>query len=179
VYECMRCLSVWVRVPWACGSQVATQVLHRVRRLDEPQPDGGAWRSVTPVTDASIKLELQAIIDACLWDKCQAWDLQPDGRYRLLGKSGDCVAKHPGLPRPHPESKLASGETLGLHQAVMDLTSRRVSLLENRFHSLPESWSVSITVLYCYYYCTCVSTVLVFTVHLAAGKCTPGRELTV
>lgn len=87
---------------------------------------------VTPVTDRAIQSELQSILDACLWDKRQAWDLQPDGRYRLLGISEEYLLEHPELPHPHPESKLANAEVVGLHQAIMDQTMRKVGLVGGR-----------------------------------------------
>ncbi|CAI7906568.1 unnamed protein product, partial [Closterium sp. NIES-53] len=81
---------------------------------------------VTPVEDRAIKSELQSIIDACLFDKRQAWQLQPDGRYRLMGVSQQWLSAQGGkLPKPSKENKLHRAEHLGLHQAIMDLTLRR------------------------------------------------------
>ncbi|CAI5462292.1 unnamed protein product [Closterium sp. Yama58-4] len=81
---------------------------------------------VTPVEDRAIKSELQSIIDACLFDKRQAWQLQPDGRYRLMGVSQQWLSAQGGkLPTPSKENKLHRAEHLGLHQAIMDLTLRR------------------------------------------------------
>eukprot|EP00475_Leptophrys_vorax_P033996 TRINITY_DN5432_c0_g1_i2.p1 TRINITY_DN5432_c0_g1~~TRINITY_DN5432_c0_g1_i2.p1 ORF type:complete len:504 (+),score=24.15 TRINITY_DN5432_c0_g1_i2:95-1513(+) len=81
---------------------------------------------VTPVDDRNIKNELEAIIAACLFDKRQAWQMNPDGRYRLLGVSPSWLQHHSAvLPRPPPDNKLHRAEHLGLHQAVMDLTLRR------------------------------------------------------
>ncbi|CAI6004682.1 unnamed protein product [Closterium sp. NIES-65] len=82
---------------------------------------------VTPVEDRAIKSELQSIIDACLFDKRQAWQLQPDGRYRLMGVSQQWLSAQGGkLPKPSKDNKLHRAEHLGLHQAIMDLTLRRV-----------------------------------------------------
>ncbi|CAI5986795.1 unnamed protein product, partial [Closterium sp. NIES-65] len=81
---------------------------------------------VTPVEDRAIKSELQSIIDACLFDKRQAWQLQPDGRYRLMGVSQQWLSAQGGkLPKPSKDNKLHRAEHLGLHQAIMDLTLRR------------------------------------------------------
>ncbi|CAI5938876.1 unnamed protein product, partial [Closterium sp. NIES-64] len=86
---------------------------------------------VTPVEDRAIKSELQSIIDACLFDKRQAWQLQPDGRYRLMGVSQQWLSAQGGkLPKPSKDNKLHRAEHLGLHQAIMDLTLRRVSFGE-------------------------------------------------
>ena len=85
----------------------------------------------------------QSILDACLRDRKQAWELQPDGRFRLLG----LTASHPLGAHPDPASGLSGGangtagspyagagesytllpsETEGLHQALMNQTMRRV-----------------------------------------------------
>jgi polyphosphate kinase len=46
---------------------------------------------VTPVENAGFKTRLQAVLDICLADNRQAWDLQPDGHYvqRNPGERGE------------------------------------------------------------------------------------------
>eukprot|EP00957_Ditylum_brightwellii_P067272 5105073-Ditylum_brightwellii.AAC.1 len=34
---------------------------------------------VTPITDSNLKAELQAILDICLGDRFQAWNMRVDG----------------------------------------------------------------------------------------------------
>eukprot|EP00270_Netrium_digitus_P003372 TRINITY_DN13853_c0_g1_i1.p1 TRINITY_DN13853_c0_g1~~TRINITY_DN13853_c0_g1_i1.p1 ORF type:complete len:925 (+),score=264.64 TRINITY_DN13853_c0_g1_i1:272-2776(+) len=76
---------------------------------------------VTPIEDPSLKQELQDIIEACVIDRRQAWELQEDGRYRLLGVGLDLAA-----PSPATElGRLSRAETAGLHQALMDYTLRQ------------------------------------------------------
>eukprot|EP00850_Spirogloea_muscicola_P016700 SM000137S00478 [mRNA] locus=s137:341337:347444:- [translate_table: standard] len=74
---------------------------------------------VTPIQDEAIKRELQDFLDACLADRCQAWELRSDGRYELLQGTPD-TKRQSGLGR------LASkAESLGLHSALMDVVAKQ------------------------------------------------------
>jgi polyphosphate kinase len=41
-----------------------------------------------PILDSELKARLIADLDALLSDNTQAWELQPDGRYRRLAPEG-------------------------------------------------------------------------------------------
>jgi polyphosphate kinase len=70
--------------------------------------------AVVPVEDTSLQTELKTILDLCLKDNRQAWDMQPDGTYRRRQTSpGDPIinaqevlmeqAMNRAFPRlPHP-----------------------------------------------------------------------------
>jgi polyphosphate kinase len=67
---------------------------------------------------------LQDIIEACLCDRVGAWEMQPDGRYQLLG-----VGKGAEIPRaviPDPGNRLAPrAEHIGFQGALMELAQRQ------------------------------------------------------
>jgi polyphosphate kinase len=66
---------------------------------------------VTPVAARSAREKLWEILDVLLRDRRQAWLLNGDGRYTQLS----------------PESSGDGPESLGTHQALIDLTKRRLS----------------------------------------------------
>jgi len=65
---------------------------------------------VTPVFAAGAKEKLWEVLDTCLRDHRQAWVLGSDGRYTQL----------------QPKEKGRDPETLGTHQALMNLTRARL-----------------------------------------------------
>ncbi len=70
---------------------------------------------ITPVDDPTLQERLQQIVDICLADHRQAWDMRPDGRYTqrqpLPTEGPDAVD-----PEDHPAA------VLGTQQALMELT---------------------------------------------------------
>ena len=86
------------------------RVLHRLGRLDVPQPVD-RLEVVVPVTARSGRERLWEILDVSLRDQRQAWLMESDGSYRQLR------AQTPG----------EGPEGLGTHQTLIDLTRRRLS----------------------------------------------------
>jgi polyphosphate kinase len=69
----------------------------------------------TPITNDVLKAQLQALLDACLSDGVNAWELQPDGRYHK-----PCVscADHVGFG----DDRLAvRAKEVGLHSALIEV----------------------------------------------------------
>ena len=66
--------------------------------------------AVTPVEDPTLQAQLWQILEICLQDRRQAWEMLPDGRYRQL--------------RPPPGA--TGPAAVGTHRALMELTLRSV-----------------------------------------------------
>jgi len=49
---------------------------------------------VTPVDDPALQSRLQSLLDICLADNRQAWDLEPDGTWRQRVPDGSVRATH-------------------------------------------------------------------------------------
>lgn len=100
---------------------------------------------VTPVEDKGITAELQTILEACLADQRQGWELLPDGRYQLhkvgleaeeahFDDDNSSVSSDSSHLRDFSLSAsqaavdgfVAETQRLGLHQALMNQTTRRV-----------------------------------------------------
>lgn len=64
---------------------------------------------VTPVTAMAAKERLWEILDICLRDRRQAWQLESDGSYTKL----------------HPEGPGEGPESVGTHETLMELTKQR------------------------------------------------------
>jgi polyphosphate kinase len=64
---------------------------------------------VTPILAREAKERLWEILDICLRDRRQAWVLSEDGKYSQL----------------HPDGTGNGPETLGTHEALMELARRR------------------------------------------------------
>ena len=64
---------------------------------------------VTPVTAMGAKERLWEILDICLRDRRQAWQLESDGSYTKL----------------HPEGPGEGPESVGTHETLMELTKQR------------------------------------------------------
>lgn len=67
--------------------------------------------ATTSVTDRSVRGRLWEILDACLRDRRQAWEMQPDGRYIQC--------------QPEPDG--SGPETLGTHVWLVDAARRRAA----------------------------------------------------
>jgi polyphosphate kinase len=65
---------------------------------------------VTPVQAPAAKKKLWEVLDICLRDRRQAWTLDADGHYTHL----------------RPEADSIGPETVGSHQALMELTTERI-----------------------------------------------------
>jgi polyphosphate kinase len=69
---------------------------------------------VAPVDDPALHPRLQSLLETCLADNRQAWDLEPDGTWRQRTPVGEQRATHsilmadswgraaPGIPREWP-----------------------------------------------------------------------------
>ncbi len=64
--------------------------------------------AIVPVVDHALKTELETVLDLCLQDNRQAWDMQPDGSYR--------------------QRKPANEKALSSQQALMDRATRQMAL---------------------------------------------------
>jgi polyphosphate kinase len=72
--------------------------------------------AVTPVDDASLHPRLQSLLDTCLGDNRQAWDLAPDGSWTQRRPDGRERATHRALVR---DSWGLRGTDSGGHRAVV------------------------------------------------------------
>jgi polyphosphate kinase len=74
----------------------------------------------TPITNDVLKSQLQALLDACLSDGVNAWELQPDGRYHKPCRS--CLTHE-----AYGDDRLAArAKEVGLHSALIEARCRGV-----------------------------------------------------
>lgn len=69
--------------------------------------------AIVPIEEPLLQQQLQLVLDACLQDKRQRWEMLPDGRYRRLL----CVDDAEGVA------------AIGTHQALMELTQLSIGPL--------------------------------------------------
>ncbi len=68
----------------------------------------------TPITNDILKAQLQAILDACLMDGVNAWDMLPDGRYHKPGASATHI--------PYGDDRLGRrAAQIVLHSALIEV----------------------------------------------------------
>jgi polyphosphate kinase len=68
--------------------------------------------AVTPVSERASRERLWEILDVCLRDRRQAWEMQPDGTYVQL----------------HPDAAASGPAAVGTHAWFMELTRRRLTV---------------------------------------------------
>jgi polyphosphate kinase len=67
--------------------------------------------AICPIEDPALQAQLWQILELCLQDRRQAWEMLPDGRYRQL--------------RPTPDDSEVAAK--GIHRALMEITKRTLS----------------------------------------------------
>lgn len=71
------------------------------------------FECITPIYDPAHQQRLQNILDICLNDQRQAWDMQPDGSYIQRRPADDADPRAPS--------------TIGTHRTLMQLSRQRVA----------------------------------------------------
>ena len=76
----------------------------------------------TPITNDVLKAQLQALLDACLSDGMNAWEMLPDGRYH---KPSRICAEH----KAYGDDRLAQrAKEVGLHSALIEVRCAAAAL---------------------------------------------------
>nr|XP_024395668.1 uncharacterized protein LOC112291913 isoform X5 [Physcomitrium patens] len=80
---------------------------------------------VVPVEAEPLQKELQEMLDACLCDRRNAWEMRPDGRYQLLGIGTMKTPPREHTPQAASSKLAATVENKGLHEGLMEIVAKR------------------------------------------------------
>mmetsp|Transcript_7526 Transcript_7526/g.21316 ORF Transcript_7526/g.21316 Transcript_7526/m.21316 type:complete len:920 (+) Transcript_7526:297-3056(+) len=80
-----------------------------------------------PILNEDLKRQLHEVLALCLFDRVNAWDMLPNGRYvKPAFRTDESITSAPFLPGEFPQDLKKMADRVGCHTAILALTKAEV-----------------------------------------------------